>query len=360
MYRGGAGLVVIVYFNRAIHKGAKILIRRSTIVVLPNANWCSAPQLQNSISASRNYSTLATQKCSEENFKLNPWWLSGFVDGEGCFHVSIFKNKTSKLERAVKPSFIIALHEKEKPLLEAIKKSLGVGYITKHGPKSIQLRVGSIKELEIVINHLDKIPLITKKRADFKLLKMVIIKMKRKEHLTYEGLGKIVALRAAMNLGLPKKHLIAFGDVVRLERPLVELPQTINPHWLSGFTSAEGCFLVKVSPSKTKVGHLVQLVFTISQHSRDEQILLCIIAYLNCGHVNKDRDAFNYRVTKFSDIEEKIIPFFLKYPIKGVKALDFKDFCRTWELMKEKKHLTAEGLEVIKKIKAGMNRGRKI
>ena len=39
------GLVVIVYFARAIHK--KILIRRSTIVLLPNTFWGSteAPQL---------------------------------------------------------------------------------------------------------------------------------------------------------------------------------------------------------------------------------------------------------------------------------------------------------------------------
>ena len=49
---------------------------------------------------------------------------------------------------------------------------------------------------------------------------------------------------------------------------------------------------------------------------------------------------------------------FKKYPIPGVKALDFKDFCRAAELMKEKKHLTPEGLEQIKKIKAGMNSKR--
>ena len=29
-----------------------------------------------------------------------------------------------------------------------------------------------------------------------------------------------------------------------------------------------------------------------------------------------------------------------KYPILGVKALDFADFCKVAELMQEKKHLT--------------------
>ena len=83
------------------------------------------------------------------------------------------------------------------------------------------------------------------------------------------------------------------------------------------------------------------------------------IIYLECGNLTKDRDSYSFRVTKFKDIAEKIIPFFKKYTIHGVKALDFADWCEVAEMMKQKKHLTAEGLEKIKKIKEGMNRGRK-
>ena len=57
----------------------------------------------------------------------------------------------------------------------------------------------SLKELETVINHFYKFPLNTKKKSDFKLLKMVIIKIKRKENLTLAGLRKIVAIKAAMS-----------------------------------------------------------------------------------------------------------------------------------------------------------------
>ena len=74
----------------------------------------------------------------------------------------------------------------------------------------------------------------------------------------------------------------------------------------------------------------------------------------------KYREAIYLRVTKFEDLVNKIIPLFQKYPIRGVKALDFSDFCRAVSLMKDKKHLTVEGLEQIRKIKAGMNRGRKL
>jgi len=65
-----------------------------------------------------------------------------------------------------------------------------------------------------------------------------------------------------------------------------------------------------------------------------------------------------FTVTKFSDICDKIIPFLEKYPLQGAKLLDYADFKKAVEIMKNKGHLTKEGLEEICKIKVGMNRGR--
>lgn len=47
------------------------------------------------------------------------------------------------------------------------------------------------------------------------------------------------------------------------------------------------------------------------------------ILYLNCGRVNETRDAIWYQVTKVSDIDKNIVPFFNKYPIVGIKSSDF-------------------------------------
>ena len=49
------------------------------------------------------------------------------------------------------------------------------------------------------------------------------------KHLTPEGLRKIVAIRAAMNLGLSEKLKVAFPDVVPVERPKIETPKTVDP-----------------------------------------------------------------------------------------------------------------------------------
>lgn len=60
-----------------------------------------------------------------------------------------------------------------------------------------------------------------------------------------------------------------------------------------------------------------------------------LIKYLNGGNIyekKKNKTWIEYRVTKIADITQKVIPFFNKYPIVGVKALDFADFCKVgWD-----------------------------
>ena len=251
-------------------------------------------------------------------------------------------------------------HVKDEAILESIQKHFGVGKIYKHGPESVQLRVASKEDLPFIFRHFDRFGLITQKGADFVLQKQIFKLIQAKEHLTEEGLCKIIAIKASMNRGLSYKLQSAFPDVVPVVRPLIENPKILDPNWLAGFTSAEGCFYVLITKSTTKIGFQVKLVYQLSQHKRDEKLLKLLIEYLDCGNIYKNGDAFDFRVSKLSDILNKIIPFFKKYPILGMKALDFADWCKVAELMKNNMHLTAEGLEKIRKIKAGMNRGRKL
>lgn len=126
---------------------------------------------------------------------------------------------------------------------------------------------------------------------------------------------------------------------------------------MAGFTSAEGSLLINIKNSRERPQ--VILRFKITQHERDEILLKSFVSYFNCGYYLKSNQNVGiFQVEKFLDITEKIIPFFKNYPICGVKALDFSDFCKCAELMKNKVHLTQEGLQEIKKIKTGMNKGR--
>lgn len=304
--------------------------------------------------------------CNKRSFstesitKLHPWFITGFTDGEGCFSVSVYKNNELETNWRVQVNFSIGLHERDVILLEYIKNAFnGIGKISSPRKGIVKYGVTSIKQLQIIINHFDKYPLITQKFSDFELFKQVLDIINRKEHLTVEGLEKIVAIRATINRGLTDKLKAAFPNIVPVNRPLITSQKISHPEWLSGFTSAEGCFWIYIFKSTTtKMGQSVNLIFKLAQHVRDEQLFMSLVEYLGCGKIYFEREAVYYRVTKYSDISEKIIPFFKKYPIVGVKALDFKDFKKVSELMKNRDHLTSEGLDSIRQIKNGMNRGR--
>jgi hypothetical protein len=81
-----------------------------------------------------------------------------------------------------------------------------------------------------------------------------------------------------------------------------------------------------------------------------------IVTNFGCGTYkgSRNRELGQFVVTRFSEISEKIIPFFLKYPLRGTKLLNFKDFCKVAELMRNKAHLTEQGLDQISQIKVGM------
>ena len=108
----------------------------------------------------------------------------------------------------------------------------------------------------------------------------------------------------------------------------------------------------------SKLGFQVSLVFKIPQHARDIKLMESLIDYLNCGNISKNSTWIDYTVNRYDDLVLKIIPFFEKYKIIGVKLQDFQDFKKVAELMKTKDHLTTSGLEKIKLIREGMNKER--
>lgn len=220
--------------------------------------------------------------------------------------------------------------------------------------------VNSVKDLSaVVIPHFYKFPLLTQKQADFLLFKSAIELILRKEHLTMGGLAKIINIRASMNLGSSDALITAFPNIKPVERPKVEAVTSIEPSWLVGFTEGEGCFFPGITKSKaSKVGSAVSLRFILVQHIRDIHLMNSICNYFNCGKLVKYPQNVQYRIDKLSDIDKILIPLFNKHPLVGSKRHDYLDFVKIAELMKNKAHLTDSGLEKIRLIKAGMNKGR--
>jgi hypothetical protein len=81
--------------------------------------------------------------CSSLNTtnKLSPYAVTGLVDAEGCFRISILKNRNYQQDKGNVPFitrlyFQLSLHKKDENLLVLLKDSLKVGKIYKSRPES--------------------------------------------------------------------------------------------------------------------------------------------------------------------------------------------------------------------------------
>jgi Heme/copper-type cytochrome/quinol oxidase, subunit 3 len=320
-------------------------------------NRSSSSQLY---SNKRFYSTM-----SVERKILSPYWVTGFADAESSFSLKVSKKSTSRSGWHIIPEFRIELHNRDSYLLREIHAFFGVGIITEIENKNkVVYSVQSRRDLtNAIIPHFDQYPLITQKKADYFLFKQAVEMLCLNAQSDIRGVQDILSLKAAMNKGLSDKLNSEFcWNVIPAERPTINFERIPDPNWLAGFVDGEGCFYINTKKAKGYItGYQVIMTFSISQHVRDELLLRKFIDYLNCGNIEKVStrpDGVKFIVYKFSDIRDKIIPFFQNYPLHGMKSKDFRDFCEIAKLMENKSHLTLDGFKKIKSLKSGMNRGR--
>ena len=147
-------------------------------------------------------------------------WIVGFVDGEGCFTVSIFKNPRAqrKLGWQVFPEFVVSQGEKSLKTLEIIKNYFKCGYIIKnkrkdnHHEDMYKFCVRSLQDLNIkIIPFFIKNKLKSAKQKDFLIFRRILKKINRKEHLNRKGLKKIASTALLMN----RKKRPKFSEILR-------------------------------------------------------------------------------------------------------------------------------------------------
>ena len=135
----------------------------------------------------------------DQQERLDAHWVSGFVDGEGCFHVSINKVPKMSIGWQVLPEFRIVQHERDESVLNELRRFFNAGKVVVNHGKRKELRIRRINELMDVVSFFNQHPLMTKKRNDFEVFKKILKLMENKEHLTIEGLTRIAYLCWEMN-----------------------------------------------------------------------------------------------------------------------------------------------------------------
>jgi hypothetical protein len=132
---------------------------------------------------------------------LEAQWIVGFVDGEGCFHVAINKNKETTLGVQIQPEFTVVQHEQDIQVLYGLKEYFGCGVVRRNnGAQLFAFRVRGQKNLrETIVPFFEKHKLKTKKRIDFEKFRDVILLIERGDHLTEKGVEAIRKIQEGMN-----------------------------------------------------------------------------------------------------------------------------------------------------------------
>lgn len=130
------------------------------------------------------------------------------------------------------------------------------------------------------------------------------------------GISKIVSLKAYLNRGLPEALKAAFPDIILAEIPVFDsYSGELEPYWISGFITAQATsFISLYEKEEIKAGYAVSLVFSLSQHMIDHDMLEKLASYFKCGVVivSKTHNSAEWVVINSAHIKLKLIPFLNK------------------------------------------------
>ena len=133
-------------------------------------------------------------------------WVVGFVDGEGCFSVSIFRNRTCALGWQVQPEFAVVQGARSVQVLYLLEQFFGCGSVGRNGRRDnhtedmYRYRVSRLADLAAyVIPFFEAHPLRTAKANDFNVFAAVVRLMQSHVHRSMDGLLEIARMAQTTN-----------------------------------------------------------------------------------------------------------------------------------------------------------------
>ena len=182
----------------------------------PKGEACRAPESPE-IYAMRNTPALfQRQGAYEAAVPLDPWYVTGLADGEGCFCVSLAIRVKLRLGLEVRPSFSLSLNERDLRLLEDLQAFFGCGWIRESKTdRTFKYEARSIGDLTSqILPHFERFPLRGDKARScagfFRVCRMI----EQGDHLQRDGLREIVGIAYEMNLGRRRHSKIALLRVL--------------------------------------------------------------------------------------------------------------------------------------------------
>ena len=141
-------------------------------------------------------------------------WVVGFVDGEGCFSISVVRNATCRLGWQGQHEFSVAQAAPSNTALELLVSFFGCGSIIenrRHDDHRHPLHRYSVKRRSdlrgMIVPFFEQHPLFTAKRHDFERFARVLRWMDEGRHLEVDGLRDIARETEQMNRRRRSRYL---------------------------------------------------------------------------------------------------------------------------------------------------------
>ena len=168
----------------------------------PEGSTCNTPAL------------ITTRAAYGARVPLDPWFVSGLSESEGCFCVSFAVRAKLRTGLEVRPSFSLSLNEKDLELVRDLQTFFGCGWIRESkSDRTFKYEARSIDDLiEFVVPHFERYPLRGAKARCFGAFKSVCRMIEQGDHLRRDGLREIIDIAYEMNLG---KRRLARDDLLR-------------------------------------------------------------------------------------------------------------------------------------------------
>ena len=232
-------------------------------------------------------------------------YLAGLIDGDGHFSNNL--------------QLVIVFNKLDVSLAYYIKGELGYGNVKKVKDKNAFI---------LVIFSINGI---------YKTLNLINGKLRT-----------INKLSQVNNNIINHKRFLNLKSDIKFE---LNLNNSLNNHWLAGFSDADASFQIKlvVRDNKTET----RLNYQVDQKNKDLLVEIKNFFGGNIGYREK-QDTYYYGSTSFGSAK-KVISYFDKYHLLSSKHLNYLKWRKAYLIIQSKNHLNTEGLNKITKLKSTMN-----
>lgn len=244
---------------------------------------------------------------------ITPEWISGFVDGDGCFSHSGVEEKRF--------SFLCSENKRSVDVLYALRKHFGCGQVQGGPGEMMQYALRNPAHLQkLCIPHFQKYPLQTKKRDSFQQFATAL-----QEYQTGEK--------------VPEKQ---WGDTKK----------QLSAGWFRGFVDVQGCFSVG------RVGNTFMPRFFLGAW-QDPALMEACRQLIKCGHSWRRKDGMDIlQVSAPEELEDRLFPFFetrgSAVLLRTRKRISFQKFRKIVRLMVTGRAATAAGVAQIEKYRSAL------